>query len=281
MPFSDTAAREAARSRRPLYSAVAITGVICVASFVLSFVALWDLCTQAGQPRVLAWLFPVIIDGTILQATISVVSISTAPGRQGRRDRVFFWFVLTIAALVSVAGNALHAYVTHAPNFSPLIAAVIATIAPVSLLGASHGLTILSRRAPVDRRDEPAAFSVEEGSADFDEVDIPAAGEGPREVHAQPAEDSSEDVRGLTEEADSGLTRQGAGEPGPASKPIVFATDEERVDHALRLHAQGMQVKDIAEVVDRNPSSIYRWIDHARKTRPLVPQARPDSIAVG
>ena len=37
--------------RMALVSAIALTSAICLASFVLSFAALWDLATQAGQPR--------------------------------------------------------------------------------------------------------------------------------------------------------------------------------------------------------------------------------------
>ncbi|MBM4527336.1 DUF2637 domain-containing protein [Rhodococcus hoagii] len=91
--------------------------MICLASFILSFVALADLLHMTGQPRELSYLFPVIIDGTILQATISILWLAGNDDRG--KERRFFWTVLAVAAGVSIAGNALHAWVSHAPDFDP------------------------------------------------------------------------------------------------------------------------------------------------------------------
>ncbi|MBM4514988.1 DUF2637 domain-containing protein [Rhodococcus hoagii] len=109
--------------------------MICLASFILSFVALADLLHMTGQPRELSYLFPVIIDGTILQATISILWLAGNDDRG--KERRFFWTVLAVAAGVSIAGNALHAWVSHAPDFDPLLAAAISTIPPISLLAAA------------------------------------------------------------------------------------------------------------------------------------------------
>ncbi|MGK2887092.1 MAG: DUF2637 domain-containing protein [Rhodococcus sp. (in: high G+C Gram-positive bacteria)] len=129
--------------RATLISAVVITTVIGIASFVLSFAALWDLATLAGVPRTLSWLWPVIVDGTILQATISVIALAHLDRHHsGRR---FFWAVLIIAALVSIGANALHAFISQSGTLHPALSAAIATVAPVSLLAATHGLGILVR----------------------------------------------------------------------------------------------------------------------------------------
>ncbi|MDV6233784.1 DUF2637 domain-containing protein [Rhodococcus cercidiphylli] len=129
--------------RATLVSAVVITTVIGIASFVLSFAALWDLATMAGVPRSLSWLWPVIVDGTILQATISVIALAQIEDqRSGRR---FFWGVLITAALVSIGANAMHAFISDAGTLHPALSAAIATVAPVSLLAATHGLGILVR----------------------------------------------------------------------------------------------------------------------------------------
>ena len=129
--------------RATLVSAVVITAVIGIASFVLSFAALWDLATMAGVPRSLSWLWPVIVDGTILQATISVIALAQFEDqRSGRR---FFWGVLITAALVSIGANAMHAFISDAGTLHPALSAAIATVAPVSLLAATHGLGILVR----------------------------------------------------------------------------------------------------------------------------------------
>ena len=138
-----SAAPPAAVLRGALVSAVAITVVIAMASFVLSFSVLWDLATMAGLPHQLSWLWPVVVDGTILQATISVVAL--APYEQQRRGRRFFWAVLGVSALVSVASNALHAVVAAPADLPPMLAAAIATAAPISLLAATHGIAVLSK----------------------------------------------------------------------------------------------------------------------------------------
>ncbi|WP_307829462.1 DUF2637 domain-containing protein [Antrihabitans stalagmiti] len=149
--------------RVALWAAVVITVVIVAASFVLSFSALWDLATLAGLPRELSWLWPVVVDGTILQATISVVAL--APYEEQRSGRRFFWSVLAVSAMVSIASNALHAVVTDAAVLPPLLAAAIATAAPISLLAATHGIAVLFQSkvrvaAPV-RRQAPEQAPVE------------------------------------------------------------------------------------------------------------------------
>lgn len=133
-------------ARQPLRAATAcaigITVLIATGAFVLSFAALSDLAAEAGQPRKLSWIWPVIVDGAILQATISVVAL--APLDSANAQRRFFWSVLAIAASVSVAGNALHAAVSIERSLAPLISAGVATVAPVSLLAATHGLALLA-----------------------------------------------------------------------------------------------------------------------------------------
>jgi Protein of unknown function (DUF2637) len=122
---------------------VVITTAIAAASFVLSFTALRDLAARAGVPRDLAWLWPTIVDGTILQATMAVVALAAHTGQ--RRNRRFFWTVLAVSAGVSIGANGLHAIIPQGSPLNPWIAAAIATVAPTSLLVSTHGLVVLSR----------------------------------------------------------------------------------------------------------------------------------------
>jgi hypothetical protein len=66
---------------------------------------LWpELVTLGERPsRWPSWLWPLIIDGTIILATLGIVAL--APYRDQLRNRGFFWVVLGIAALVSVAAT--------------------------------------------------------------------------------------------------------------------------------------------------------------------------------
>ena len=130
-------------------AAVLITVGIGAASFVLSFAALRDLAARAGISERLAWLWPLIVDGTILQATMAVVAL--AGHRDQDRSRRYFWIVLSSSAAVSVGANALHAVIRGAVPLSPWLAAAIAVVAPVSLLASTHGLSLLIRvSGPVD-----------------------------------------------------------------------------------------------------------------------------------
>lgn len=124
-------------------SAVGLTVAIATGAFVLSFAALSDLAVQAGQPRHLAWIWPVIVDGAILQSTISVVTLARL--ESGKPALRFFWTVLASTASVSVAGNAFHAGISSGRTMAPLVSAAVATVAPVSLLAATHGIALLVR----------------------------------------------------------------------------------------------------------------------------------------
>lgn len=164
-----------------------ITVGIGVASFVLSFTALADLAARAGISERLAWLWPLIVDGTILQATLAVVVLAGIEGQQ--RNRRYFWIVLATSAAVSVVGNGWHAVLPTSAPLSPWLSAVIAVVAPVSLLAATHGLSLLiGVSAP---RAVPPAVSVVEPvpiprapvASELVEVDVSAAPAIVEEVH--------------------------------------------------------------------------------------------------
>ncbi|WP_084510615.1 DUF2637 domain-containing protein [Nocardia lijiangensis] len=122
------------------WSAAAIIVAVGAAAFRLSFTTLRDLAVLAHIPAQDAWLFPLIVDGTILLATFGVLVCTGAP------ERRFFLGVLVIGSAVSVAGNSLHA--VAAGNALPgWASALVAAIAPISLLADTHGLALLVRVA--------------------------------------------------------------------------------------------------------------------------------------
>lgn len=155
-------------------SAVVITAAIGVGSFVLSFAALRDLATRAGWPLHLAWLWPLIVDGAILMATMAVVAL--APYDDQGKSRRFFWLVLASSAAVSIVCNALHAVIPRAAPLSPWLAGAIAMVPPTMLLAATHGLSLLAKvkppstrvndRAPEEITVMPAEFPEEIDHAD-------------------------------------------------------------------------------------------------------------------
>lgn len=143
------------------WSAVLVVLAIGAAAFVLSFAALRDLAVMAHTPAHLAWLFPVIVDGTIIQATIAVLALADSP------ERTFFTRVLIAGATVSIGGNIAHALVSG----HGIMAAVLAVIAPAALLLDTHGLAVLLRtRRPAPLTEVPTAVVVAEPDSAADPV---------------------------------------------------------------------------------------------------------------
>lgn len=140
-PSREAVGEAAVRATRVV--AVLMTVVIAVASFVLSFSSLWSLAARSAWPARLAWLWPVIVDGTIVLATMAIVALAGYGGRRGSRR--YFWAVLCAAAVVSVSGNAVHALIPGAAPLVPWLSAVIACVPPIALLATTHTLAILWR----------------------------------------------------------------------------------------------------------------------------------------
>lgn len=139
-------------------TAVAITILIGAASFVLSFSSLCDLAARTVWPSHLAWLWPVIVDGAIILATMALVAFSAYP--EQRSARRYFWALEVVGAAVSVSGNAVHAMLPNpalpVQPFGTWFSAVIACVPPIALVGATHALSILWRFTPYEKPDEQA-----------------------------------------------------------------------------------------------------------------------------
>ncbi len=139
-----------------VFAVLVIVGV-GAAAFRLSFATLADLAELANIPASDAWLFPLIVDGTICLATLGTLVLAKSP------ERRFFLWVLGAGAVVSVAGNSLHA-VTDGRPLPGWAAALVAAIAPISLLVDTHGLAVLFRAA--QRNSAPTLEAVTEPEPD-------------------------------------------------------------------------------------------------------------------
>lgn len=124
-------------------AAVAITFGVGAAGFALSFAALRDLATRGHVPVGQAWLWPLMVDGAILLATLGVVV--TAGDPLCHKDRRFFWQVLAGGATVSIMGNALHAILPADEPLPTWVCGILAAVAPAALLVTTHGLALLTR----------------------------------------------------------------------------------------------------------------------------------------
>lgn len=138
-------------------SSVAGTSLLAVGGFVLSFAALRDLAVRVGMPADLGWIWPLLIDGMIVESTLAVVALSQ---RGSRRAVWYAWFLLAVGAVVSVGSNGVHAMLTG----HGWAGAAAASVPPVVLLATTH-LTVLLMAAPessVSPARVPAAVVVPE-----------------------------------------------------------------------------------------------------------------------
>ncbi|MHD0294245.1 DUF2637 domain-containing protein [Rhodococcus qingshengii] len=183
--------------------AILIAVGITAGAFVLSFSVLEDLARQAQMPLDKAFLFPLIVDGAILGATVGTIVLSKIDGSDtGKR---FFLFLLVAVVWISVIGNAYHAYMAAqkaAVKFAadgagvmpltPTAAAVIATIPPLLVLAFTHGIGLLIRAIGAAYSEyNDALRAVERGEqvsvAEVSETLVPESGfVAPHAVQEQP-----------------------------------------------------------------------------------------------
>ncbi|MDT5078155.1 MAG: hypothetical protein QOJ80_2792 [Mycobacterium sp.] len=144
--------------RRTRTTAVVIDVLICAAACVLSFSSLRDLAARTVWSGNLGWLFPVIVDGAQVLASMALVAFSAYP--EQRSARRYFWVLLAIGVAVSVSGNAVHALMPNpdllARPFSPWFAAAIGCVPSLAVVSTTHALSILWRFVPYERPDKQA-----------------------------------------------------------------------------------------------------------------------------
>jgi hypothetical protein len=100
--------------------------VLAVAAFTLSYDALHQLALDSRVRPRLAWIWPVVIDGTIVVALLTVLAAKRASARAA-----YPW---TLAGLFSAASVAFN--IAHAPD--RLVAQLVFAMAPVALVLTTH-----------------------------------------------------------------------------------------------------------------------------------------------
>jgi hypothetical protein len=100
--------------------------VLAAAAFTLSYDALHQLALDSRVRPALAWLWPVVIDGTIVVALLTVLAAKRAGARAG-----YPWVLAGLFSLASVAFN-----VAHAPDRP--VAQLVFAMAPVALVLTTH-----------------------------------------------------------------------------------------------------------------------------------------------
>lgn len=274
--------------RRPGVWAVGVaragTALIDVCAFWLSATTLTDLARRAGIDPLQAWMWPVIVDGMIVVATVAIVALS----RHGRRATVYPWALLIAGALVSVTANCMHALVATDSDLPPVLSASVAAVPPLVLLAATH-LTVqlghhLTRAALAP--DAAPSSAVEAPQPELTTgSDTRSAILSPH-PEADPAVDLAVEPAPPPEnprvpgaavaaaeavEADLVAERQGrrASAQPVAEKPRAVAGSDAR-DRAAVLAAEGLSNRAIASQLGVHPSTVGRWL--------TAPDLVPDTV---
>lgn len=227
--------------RVAVFAAEAGTVLLAAGAFVLSFTALRDLAGRSGIEAGLAWLWPLIVDGIIVVATISVFALS------GTRAVWYPWLLLVLGAGVSVAANAIHAVVAAEPGVPPMLAASVASVPPLVLVASTHLTAILTRHSRI------AYNTAAEVSATPDDLKNANDNEVADETTALPPSPVAE------------VTFRPPAPAGPsgdaAAAALSFATVEpdSRRELAAQLRSEGLNNSQIARLLGVNRSTVGRW----------------------
>lgn len=146
--------------RAVLGTAVGATVLIAIGAFVLSFAALTDLAERSGIQSNLAWIWPIIIDGMIVAATVAIVALNGF----NRKAMIYPWSLLFFGAIVSTAANSTHAILTVdsiVNGVPPLVSALVAAMPPIVLLAITH-LTVHMYQKKSEAAKLRAAFEYDE-----------------------------------------------------------------------------------------------------------------------
>jgi hypothetical protein len=118
--------------------------VLAAAAFTLSYDALHRLALDSRVRPGLAWLWPVVIDGTIVVALLTVLA-----ARRAGRGTGYPWALAGLFSAASVAFN-----IAHAPD--RLVARLVFAMAPVALVLTTHLLMQQVSWRQYDPRRPPA-----------------------------------------------------------------------------------------------------------------------------
>ncbi|MCM1014399.1 DUF2637 domain-containing protein [Brevibacterium sp. XM4083] len=235
------------------------TVIIGAGAFWLSFVALADLAVRSGIAAGQSGIWPLLVDGLIVVATVAVVALD------GRRTAWYPWTLLIGGAGVSVTANAAHAILTADLSIPAVLAAVVAAIPPVVLLAATHLTVVLTR--PADHDDTMPSTPVETSA--LTGIENTEASE--ENASLEPVEDSPASALPALPAPDSAAAS--ARETAPVASGD---SGSDRRVRAMELRGLGWSNKQIAREVGVHPSTVGRWF-----TAPTGAIETPDAESIG
>lgn len=127
-----------------LWPGLLLAGFLALLAFVLSFDALRMVALASGVNVGLAWMFPLIVDGSTLMFTWAAWAFRTRG-----LPTLYPWLMLVVFSLVSLAGNALHArpVALYGMRLASWIPPLILTMPPIALLAATHMIVLAAGRS--------------------------------------------------------------------------------------------------------------------------------------
>jgi hypothetical protein len=154
---------------------ISATGVLVLAAaaFTLSYDALHQLALDSRVRPGLAWIWPVVIDGTIVVALLTVLAAKRATTRTG-----YPWVLAGLFSAASVAFN-----IAHAPDRP--VAQLVFAMAPIALVLTTHLLMQqASWRHHRPMPDHPRPAAAHQAGPEPAHPHTPADHPAPRPPHA-------------------------------------------------------------------------------------------------
>lgn len=223
---------------------------LAVGAFVLSFDALHSLALASAISATIAWIWPLIIDGFIVTATIAVFVLR---GREAK-STWYPWAALILFAFVSVFGNSIHAVNNQdLLGVDVWIASSVSAAPAVALLLASHFLVIMisaPKHKPVTviQYEKPDVTPEPENSVENStptETNISSDSVQPdKETVSKPVNVTSEDsqVKPVTETIVVPDTEKTVTEPVPVNEET-----KETLNLNVKDEARSPEIKTVAE----------------------------------
>lgn len=255
--------------RWAVVAAASGTVVIGAGAFWLSFTALADLAVRSGIAEGQAWVWPILVDGLIVVATVAVVALDR------HRSAWYPWTLLIAGALVSVTANAAHAIVAASISVPGVMAAIVASVPPLVLLASTHLTVILIRSTtPPLSNDKPELTeAADDEMPQLQAVGHPAAitavprteaetAPEPEPEHLEPLESEPADP-----EPEPGPETQTPTPPQAASAESARSgKDADRRTRAEALREVGWSNKAIARELGVHASTVGRWFPRTPST---------------
>lgn len=154
-----------------LWPGLTLACLLAAFAFVLSFDALRIVALACGVQPSLAWMFPLIVDGSTLAFTWATWAFRTRG-----MGTWYPWLMLVLFSVVSLIGNALHAHPVQVngmllPSWVPPL---VMTMPPIALLATTHMIVMAAGRT-FDAQPDGTGF---EPARDGDGTDSPPLGQG-------------------------------------------------------------------------------------------------------